>query len=73
MHGSRVGWGWGGVYGQPSENHKMEVSVRIMVSPWDITKLSHSGKSVTIRESNYDSGVYKEHSTTCMYQKAPFC
>ena len=27
----------------------------------DDDELVHSGKSVTIRESNHDSGVYKEH------------
>ena len=28
---------------------------------YDITQKPHSGKSVTIRESNHDSEVYKEH------------
>ena len=73
MHGSKVGWGWDGVYGQHQENHKLEVSVRIMVSPLGYYKVIPFGKSVTIRESNHDSSVYKEHSTTCIDQEAPFC
>ena len=35
----------------------------------------HSGKSGAIQESNQGSGVVRRitHSTTCMYEKAPFC
>ena len=35
--------------------------------------LRHLRKSVTIRESNHASGVYKEHGRITKYQKAPFC
>ena len=35
--------------------------------------LPHSGKSVTIRESNHDSVYIRSKTCSAMYQKAPFC